>query len=239
MASNSIACELLNTLDCIPYTTCPDSFDNDSHVDPEDLKRLHTYIRDKFWIDTRPFQTRRGNIIPTGVYSIFGKYNNTPAETVNCELYDWATDKRDEYTLLLGNILQAKNWKFGSWAVNLKLKSKPADEGALYCINCMYHRHTIVYQKNGFWSTVSSNKPRAEISKLCDVHLLLLGDLKYGEIRPILTGDQTTDQVNWDEFEAWFKKACRKNKPQPPIPQSTRGKCASTTPINYYDMNCG
>ena len=185
MASASIATELMNTLNNIPYTTSADSFGNGAHVDPEDLKRLHTYIRDKFWIDTRPFQTRRGNIIPTGVYSIFGKYNNTPAETVKCELYDWVNDNRDKYTLLLGNILQAKKWKFSSWSVNLKLKPKPADEGAIYCINRMYHRHTIVYHKNGFWSTVSSNRPQAEISELCDVHLLLLGDLKYGEIRPI------------------------------------------------------
>ena len=103
----------------------------------------------------------------------------------------------------------------------------------------MYHRHTIVYHKNGFWSTVSSNKPRAEISKLCDVHLLLLGDLKYREIRPITTSSNGKDKVNWDEFELWFTKACRNNQPPPPIPQSTRKKRASTTPINYYDLNCG
>ena len=162
MASNSITSELLNTLDRIPYTTCADSYGNGSHVDPEDLKHLRTYIRDKFGIDTRPFQTRRGNIIPTGVYSVFGKYNNTPAETVKTELYDWAYDKRDEYTLLLSNILQDKKWTFGSWIVNLK--SKPADEGALYCINHMYHRHTIVYHKNGFWSTVSSNKREQKLA---------------------------------------------------------------------------
>ena len=207
--------------------------------DLKDLKRLRTYIRDKFWIDTRPFQTRRGNIIPTGVYSIFGKYNNTPAETVKNELYDWANDNRDEYTLLLGNILHAKKWSFGSWAVNLKLKSKPADEGALYCINRMYHRHMIVYHKDGFWSTVSSNKLRHEISKLCDVHLLLLGDLKYGEIRLILTGDQNTSNINWEEFESWFKKSCRNNQPPPPIPPPTRRKHTAAMPINYYDMNCG
>ena len=82
----------MNTLNNIPYTTSADSFGNGAHVDSEDLKHLRTYIRDKFWIDTRPVQTRRGNIIPTGVYSIFGKYNNTPAETVKCELYDWVND---------------------------------------------------------------------------------------------------------------------------------------------------
>ena len=155
------------------------------------------------------------------------------------ELYDWANDNRDEYTLLLGNILHAKRWSFGSWVVNLKLKSKPADEGALYCINRMYHRHTIVYHKSGFWSTVSPNKPRHEVSKLCDVHLLLLGDLKYGEIRPILTGDQNTNHINWEEFESWFTKSCRNNQPPAPIPLSIRGKRSAAMPINYYDMNCG
>ena len=93
MAATSIASELLQNLDCFPYKVNIDDFGEDNHIDPEDLKRLRTSIRDQFWIDTRPFQTRRGNIIPTGVFSIFGKFNNTPPETVKNELQDWVEDR--------------------------------------------------------------------------------------------------------------------------------------------------
>ena len=107
-ASTSLASELLQNLDRFLYKVNIDDFQDNGHIDPEDLKRLRTSIRDQFWVDTRPFQTRRGNIIPTGVYSIFGKYNNTPPETVKNELYDWVENRRDEYTLLLGNVLHSK-----------------------------------------------------------------------------------------------------------------------------------
>ena len=92
MAASSIASELLQCLDQIPYNNDIDNYGSDNFLDPEDLKHLRTNIRDRFWIDTHPFQTRRGNVIPTGVYSIFGKYNNTPPETVKNELYDWVED---------------------------------------------------------------------------------------------------------------------------------------------------
>ena len=238
MAANSIASELLGSLDINPYKNDIDDYGLDNFLDPEDIKRLRTKIRDRFWIDTRPFQTRRGNIIPTGVYSIFGKYNNTPPETVKTELADWVDERRDEYTLLLGNILSAKKWSFGTWSINLKLKSKPADAGAMYCISRMYHRHTIVYHKYGFWSTVADNKSRPETSKMCDVHLILLGELKYGEIRPILLNNDNPDTADWDKFEQWFQKACRDNTPSATIPPNVRQKRV-TASINYYDMNCG
>ena len=238
MAASSIASELLQSLEQIPYKNDIDDYGNDNFLDPEDLKRLRTNIRDRFWIDTRPFQTRRGNVIPTGVYSIFGKYNNTPPETVKTELHDWVEDRRDEYTLLLSNILSAKKWSYGTWSVNLKLKSKPADSGAMYCINRMYHRHTIVYHKHGFWSTAACNKNRPETSKISDVHLILLGELKYGEIRPIQLSNDDSTMADWDKFEQWFQKACRDNPPPTPIPPNVRQKRA-TASINYYDMNRG
>ena len=211
MAATSIASELLQNLDRFPYKVNIDDFGEDNHIDPEDLKRLRTSIRDQFWVDTRPFQTRRGNIIPTGVFSIFGKFNNTPPETVKNELHDWVEDCQDEYTLLLGNILHSKQWSFDRWSVNLKLRSKPADAGGLYCINRMYHRHTIVYHKNGFWSTIAQTQSQAETSKQCDVHLILLGDLKYGEIRPIQTTSDNSVVTDWDKFDQWFQRACRDN----------------------------
>ena len=238
MAATSIASELLECLDQIPYKIDIDDYGVDNFLDPEDLKRLRTSIRDRFWIDTRPFQTRRGNIIPTGVYSIFGKYNNTPPETVKNEVSDWVEDRRDEYTLLLCNILSAKKWSFGTWSINLKLKSKPADAGAMYCISRMYHRHTIVYHKHGFWSTIACNKSRPETSKMCDVHLILLGELKYGEIRPIQINSDNPGTSDWDKFEQWFQKACRDNTLPTPIPLNVRQK-RITASINYYDMNCG
>ena len=239
MAANSMASELLQSLDRFPYKVNIDDFGENNHIDPEDLKRLRTNIRDQFWVDTHPFQTRRGNIIPTGVYSIFGKFNNTLPQTVKNELHDWVEDRRDEYTLLLGNVLHSKRWSFGTWSVNLKLQSKPADAGALYCINRMYHRYMIVYHKHRFWSTIAQNQSRAETSKQCDVHLILLGELKYGEIRPIQgTGDSSVT-ADWDQFDRWFLKACRNNQPPTPVPPNIRQKRNSTTPINYYDMNCG
>ena len=102
----------------------------------------------------------------------------------------------------------------------------------------MYHWHTIVYHKYGFWSTVACNKTRPEISKACDVHLILLGELKYGEIRPIQTSSDNPGTADWDKFEQWFQKACRDNPPSTPIPLNVRQK-RSTTSINYFDMNCG
>ena len=72
----------------------------------------------------------------------------------------------------------------------------------------MYHRHTIVYHKNGFWSTIAQTQSRAETSKQCDVHLILLGDLKYGEIRPIQMTSDNSVVADWDKFDQWFQRAC-------------------------------
>ena len=102
----------------------------------------------------------------------------------------------------------------------------------------MYHRHTIVYHKHGFWSTIACNKSCPETSKVCDVHLILLGELKYGEIRPIQTSSDNPGTADWDKFEQWFQKACRDNPPPTPIPTNVRQK-RITASINYYDMNCG
>ena len=61
------------------------------------------------------------------------------------------------------------------------------DELALYCLPRKYGTHTAVYNKSYVWTTISNCLLLSDtkIFECCGVHLIFLGQTKYGVLREI------------------------------------------------------
>ena len=58
---------------------------------------------------------------------------------------------------------------------------------AIYCLSCLFKRHTIIFTSDYCWSTMENTitKTDQEVSEEIDVKLVYLGTCKYGEIKEI------------------------------------------------------
>ena len=59
------------------------------------------------------------------------------------------------------------------------------DELMVFILSKLHYRHTVIYTANRLWCTLRVDKPmdRSEIHSKCDVHLVYLGNLTFGELR--------------------------------------------------------
>ena len=100
MATNNIASELLNLIRENEYKTEFEHLKEDCAISSELLKALKKDRTDSRTYDTSRFQTRFGNIIPNGIYSLFTKYAGDNCDDIRDKLSTWVNDHLDELKLL-------------------------------------------------------------------------------------------------------------------------------------------
>ena len=108
---------------------------------------------------------------------------------MNClinSLQEWMCDNRLKITSCVSITLNNHDRSYAEWFKYVDDCSGP-DELALYCLSRKYGMHTAVYNKSYVWTTMSNHMMLSdtEIFEHSKVHLIFLGETKYGILREI------------------------------------------------------
>ena len=136
--ADSISAELMETLMLADYSDVVDLFARDMPTTSEHLRAFKNRNINRYNVDTARFYTRKGNPIPGGMYSLFGKYNGLPEDEVRENLITWANENRDAITKAGKTVLDHDNKDVSWWVLTTTSKKNPCDEIALWCLCKQY-----------------------------------------------------------------------------------------------------
>ena len=125
MAADNIASELMKLIEENEYKTEFEHLNEDRAISGELLKALKKDRTDKRTYDTSRFQTRVGNIIPNGIYSLFTKYAGDSCEEIRDKLSTWVNDHREELRVLTEHSFDNHPYNFGMWNLLISMKKRP------------------------------------------------------------------------------------------------------------------
>ena len=126
--SESLSTELMEKLMMADYCDEVDLFHRDQPTSREHFRAFVNRTSSSYTIDTSSFFTRKGNPIPGGVYSLFGKYNGNSADKVREELVSWANDNRPLVATAGAQVLNHDNKDMAWLLLTTTSKKNPADE---------------------------------------------------------------------------------------------------------------
>ena len=131
---------------------------------------------------------------------------------------------RKEIEALARTTFGKKGISFGEWCMVNTCHKNPADEICIFVLCKIYNRHCIIYHNEGFWTTVKHKETATstEVGNLCDIHLLHLGNRKYGECKEL--DDAKISGLNKFDVEQLLLKFAEKRKAKAQfVPRETRG----------------
>ena len=128
---------------------------------------------------------KNGKVNPNHVYKLFGSFNGLNARNVRSDLLEYIYDNIDFFDDRCVVCLLLCNIGLSTLVDNVENSQVCCDKLALLGLSAMYKCHTLVVTKHRFWSTIESDVPLNIITlmKECTVHLLYLGNLKFGTLR--------------------------------------------------------
>ena len=184
MATSNITSELYNLITENDYKTEFVHLNEEDSVQPNVLKALKKDSSETRCYDTSRFQTRNGNIIPDGVYTLFTKYAGEDSTEIRDRLSTWVYEHRSELLVLTEHSFDGlnENENFKTWSLMINMKKRPGNELTLFCLCKMYHRHATVYTTNGYWTTLKADSSETDVCAKSDIILLYLGKNKFCEI---------------------------------------------------------
>ena len=117
------------------------------------------------------------------IYELFG--DNEEGQIVKEQVQMWICDNHLEVTNNVSAALRAKKLSFASW-FRISEENRSPDELLVYCLSKMSKRHTVIFNKNIPWTTLSNNISynEVEIAKQSTVQLIYVGISKYAIIKP-------------------------------------------------------
>ena len=237
----SLSAELMENLMMADYCDEVDLFDRDQPTSKEHFRAFVKRTSSSYTVDTSSFFTRKGNPIPGGIYSLFGKYNGKNADEVRDDLISWVYKNRPLVTAAGENILKYDKKDMAWWALTTTNKKNPADELALWCLCKQFYRHAVVYTPDHTWTTLKDKSaPIDQIDRVCDIHLIYMGYGKFGLVKPI-----SEDHVKSTDLQPAIQESRKvvTMKPKRTVIQRTRhGKHPArntSAHINYKDLNEG
>ena len=117
------------------------------------------------------------------IYELFG--DGEEGEIVKEKVQTWICDNRLEVTNSVSATLRAKKMSFASW-FRMSEENRSPDKLLIYCLSKMSKRHTVIYNNNFTWSTLSNNIAYndVEIAERSSVQLIYVGVSKYAIIKP-------------------------------------------------------
>ena len=163
-----------------------------------DLKSAHAKLGGTgVWIDTGRFSkgTRLHN--PNGLFDLFGEYSGQKADEVRDLMVGWIYDNFRKVKDWTRMAMQHKNLEFDKWLENMQKSTTHGDDIALYILCCMFNKHTFVHNAMYGWSTMPYHMEdsHADIVAKCDLELVLLKCLAFGEVKKI-RGPTTAQQTD-------------------------------------------
>ena len=129
----------MNLIEENEYKTEFEHLKEDRAISNELLKALKKDKTDWRTYDTSRFQTRVGNILPNGIYSLFTKYAGDSCDDIRDKLSTWVNDHRDELKVLTEHSFDEHPYDLGMWNLLIGMKKRPGNELTLYCLCRMYN----------------------------------------------------------------------------------------------------
>ena len=168
-------------------------------------------------------------------YELFG--DGEEGEIVKEQVQTWICDNHLEVTNNVSATLRAKKMSFASW-FRMSEENRSPDELLIHCLSKMSKRHTVIFNKNFPWSTLSNNISYndVDIAKRSTVELIYVGVSKYAIIKP---APQPVPLNTVNEPVATLRKrrstgkttcrTTRKRANKDPVPPSTVRGCGKST----------
>ena len=188
MATDSISSELYDAIKGEPFIDEVPYLSPGVAVSSEELKEICKILKNTYQIVSDPYVTRRGNPVPSGIYTRFGEFSGDTEKQVREDLINYVHSNRKEIEMLAKTTFNKKGISFGEWCMVNTCHKNPADEIGIFMLCKIYNRHCIIYHNEGFWMTVKHKHGVAsssEVGNLCDIHLLHTGVRKYCEFKEL------------------------------------------------------
>ena len=147
------------------------------------------FFRASKWVNYFALDTsltfRNGKVNLDHVCELFGSFNGLSGRDVHSYLLSYVCKNIDFFDGRGSVCLPLRGLDLSSWVDNIDDYKVCCDELALLGLSAMYQQHILVVTKNKFWSTIESNDPLSiiDLMKECSVHLLYLGNMKFGMLR--------------------------------------------------------
>ena len=98
------------------------------------------------------------------------------------KLSSWANDNLAELKAVTKDSFENYRPDFNWWKLAIINKRRPRNELTLYCLCKMYHRHTIIYSKTEFWTTLENRQGVPEEKIVTKYDIVYLGSNKFCEV---------------------------------------------------------
>ena len=166
-----------------PYRNMVSSLNKSDIITGEQYK--HSELYGYFDID-RTNLYKNGKCNPNHVFEIFGSYSGhtscqvrvmtLQAIAANVQFY------KDRSSVCLG----MRGSYFEKWLSDIADPTCPCDELGLLTLSYLYKRHCLVFTASKLWTTIELASPMTLLDALneCTVHLIYLGDLEFGILKP-------------------------------------------------------
>ena len=182
MASNTIADEIMQKYSDENYVEyCQNLCDRDA-VNITNFDK--TPLGKEFWVDLRRC-FYRCKLNPNHVLEYFGVFSNLDANALREKTMTLVMADVPFWKHVGTVVTLMKFIKFEEWIAYMQKNDSICDELMLFILSRVHYRHVIVYTSNRAWSTIKTQKPLSigEIHRMCDLHLIFLGNCTFGELR--------------------------------------------------------
>ena len=221
MVMDSIASELYDAIKGEPFIDEVAYLFPSAAVSPEEI---HKILKNTYQIVSDPYVTRRGNLVPSGIYARFGEFSGDTEKQVREDLINYVHSNSKEIEMLAKSVFNKKGISFGEWCMLNTCHKNLADEIGIFMLCKIYNRHCIIYHNEGFWMTVKHKDGviSSEVGNLCDIHLLHTGVCKYCEFKELK--ESVTSGINKIDAEQLLIQFAKKRQLKAQfVPRETRG----------------
>ena len=187
MATDSISSEFYDAIKGESFVDKVSYLSPGAAVSQEELKELRKILKNTYQIISDPYVTRRGNSVPSGIYTRFGEFSGDTEKQVREDLINYAHSNRKGIETLAKTAFNQKGILFGEWCMVNTCHKNPADKIGIFVLCKLYNRHCIIYHNEGSWTTVKhkDGASSSDVGNLCDIHLLHSGVCKYCEFKEL------------------------------------------------------
>ena len=128
------------------------------------------------------------NRIDDNLFNIFGKNSNPhqSADEIREMMLFYSCMQQKYFEKIGSNYLSTKGLKLKDWTGYMQKNTQRGDELAVFVLSVQGDQQTVIFHKNGFWSTLrdSENKSTEFIIRRCQKHLVYVGRSFFLQLAP-------------------------------------------------------
>ena len=226
------------------YAMTVELTDTDDCINSQELYHLRKYTSKTCNLITTPLIDKKGQAIPSGVFTLFTKYTGIPPGSIRDDLLSWASEHEEEIVNLSKHYFKRDKLNFTRWYVKTSNSNNTVDKLCLFLLCKQHTRHAILVNHSSFWSTLNkTNLGEIDTCHKCDLGLLPLGQRKYAYIEN-KTGYKIADMVKL--IREYFSKRSENAKQKHELSKKlaecnvhqNRSK-RQKREVDYLEMNVG